>query len=218
MMLLVLSATLYAQKEVTKFLGIPVDGTKAAMIQKLKAKGFRSNPRMNNFLVGKFNGNDVNVYIVTNKGKVCRIMVAYANEVGASDVINQFNTLCSQFNQNKKYLCLDDYTLPENEDISYEMLVNNKQYNAVYYQLPPNKYGTTITDEMESYLLDRYTEDELKNLPDEKKREVFTELKENMINTFSNRPVWFTIRPFLSEYIIVLFYDNKYNQANGEDL
>ena len=35
--------TAYAQKDVTKFLGIPVDGTKAAMIQKLKNKGFRYN-------------------------------------------------------------------------------------------------------------------------------------------------------------------------------
>ncbi|WP_417178871.1 hypothetical protein [Barnesiella intestinihominis] len=39
-MLFVFSTALYAQKDVTKFLGIPVDGTKTAMIQKLKAKGF----------------------------------------------------------------------------------------------------------------------------------------------------------------------------------
>lgn len=41
--MLITSATLNAQdKDVTKFLGIPVDGTKAAMIQKLKTKGFKS--------------------------------------------------------------------------------------------------------------------------------------------------------------------------------
>ena len=32
--LLMLSVALYAQKEVTKFLGIPVDGSKSSMIQK----------------------------------------------------------------------------------------------------------------------------------------------------------------------------------------
>lgn len=39
-LMLTLSVAMYAQKDVTKFLGIPVDGTKSAMIQKLKAKGF----------------------------------------------------------------------------------------------------------------------------------------------------------------------------------
>ena len=38
--LCLLSAVAFAQKDVTKFLGIPVDGTKTQMIQKLKAKGF----------------------------------------------------------------------------------------------------------------------------------------------------------------------------------
>ena len=40
MMLLLLSISIYAQQNVTKFLGVPVDGSKAAMIQKLKEKGF----------------------------------------------------------------------------------------------------------------------------------------------------------------------------------
>ena len=43
LMLLLLSISIYAQQNVTKFLGIPVDGSKAAMIQKLKAKGFTYN-------------------------------------------------------------------------------------------------------------------------------------------------------------------------------
>ena len=38
--MLMLSIALHAQHNVTKFLGIPVDGTKASMIQKLKNKGF----------------------------------------------------------------------------------------------------------------------------------------------------------------------------------
>ena len=32
--------TSFAQNDVTKFLGIPVDGTKTAMIQQLKEKGY----------------------------------------------------------------------------------------------------------------------------------------------------------------------------------
>lgn len=40
-MLLISSLFIYAQQDVTKFLGIPVDGSKSEMIQKLKAKGIR---------------------------------------------------------------------------------------------------------------------------------------------------------------------------------
>ena len=40
MILLIVSLAVKAQKDVTKFLGIPVDGLKPAMIQKLKAKSF----------------------------------------------------------------------------------------------------------------------------------------------------------------------------------
>ena len=37
-MLVILPAALFAQKDVTKFLGIPVDGGKSEIIQKLKDK------------------------------------------------------------------------------------------------------------------------------------------------------------------------------------
>ncbi|MBF1393317.1 MAG: hypothetical protein HXN28_12415, partial [Prevotella histicola] len=54
LMLLLLSISIYAQQNVTKFLGIPVDGSKAAMIQKLKAKGFTYNT-ITDRLEGAFN-------------------------------------------------------------------------------------------------------------------------------------------------------------------
>ena len=53
--LLMLSVAMYAQNEVTKFLGIPIDGTKADMIQKIKAKGFSYNAQ-EDCLEGTFNG------------------------------------------------------------------------------------------------------------------------------------------------------------------
>lgn len=37
------SMVMYAQKDVIKFLGIPVDGTKEAVRQKLVEKGFKYN-------------------------------------------------------------------------------------------------------------------------------------------------------------------------------
>ena len=57
-----------------EFLGIPVDGPKSSMIQKLKAKGFRYNQRLD-CLTGEFNSSKVNISIATNKNKFWRIVV-----------------------------------------------------------------------------------------------------------------------------------------------
>ena len=82
----------FAQGDVTKFLGIPVDGYKSEMIQKLKAKGYQYSAAQECF-TGEFNGRDVNIFIGTNNNKVYRIMVADANYVSEGDIKIRFNTL-----------------------------------------------------------------------------------------------------------------------------
>ena len=57
------------EKDVTKFLGIPVDGAKSDMIQKLKEKGFVPSS-YKDMLEGEFNGTDVYISVVTNNNKV----------------------------------------------------------------------------------------------------------------------------------------------------
>ena len=44
-----------AQTDVTKFLGIPVDGDKSEMKEKLKSKGFTQSPYVEDVLTGVFN-------------------------------------------------------------------------------------------------------------------------------------------------------------------
>ena len=133
--LLMLSVALYAQKEVTKFLGIPVDGSKSSMIQKLKNKGFVYDPSAD-YLKGEFNGQQVDVYVVTNNNKVYRIMVCDKNDWDEGQIKIRYNTLCRQFANNQKYVPLDAEELSERENISYEMTVNKKEYQATYAQLP----------------------------------------------------------------------------------
>ena len=133
--LLMLSVALYAQKEVTKFLGIPVDGSKSSMIQKLKNKGFVYDPSAD-YLKGEFNGEQVDVYVVTNNNRVYRIMVCDKNDWDEGQIKIRYNTLCRQFANNQKYVPLDAEELSEGENISYEMTVHNKQYQATYAQLP----------------------------------------------------------------------------------
>ena len=56
---------------VLKFMGIPVDGSKTEVIQKLKEKGFKYDS-INDCLTGQFNGMDSRIFISTNKNKVDR--------------------------------------------------------------------------------------------------------------------------------------------------
>lgn len=134
--LLMLSVAMYAQNEVTKFLGIPIDGTKAAMIQKLKAKGFTYNAQLG-LLEGTFNGENVYISILTNKSKVWRIAVTDKTGRDEGQIKIRFNKLCQQFADNQKYYSLNGtQELSDDDDISYEMYAHHKQFEAIYYQLP----------------------------------------------------------------------------------
>ena len=103
--LMLMVAMLNAQVEVTKFLGIPVDGTKYEMISKLKAKGYTWNSNLE-CLEGEFNGREVQIYVVTNNNKVYRILVVDKNYLNETDIRIRFNTLLSQFKKNERYMSL----------------------------------------------------------------------------------------------------------------
>ena len=132
--MIVLAAGLHAQKDVTKFLGIPVDGTKSAMIQKLKAKGFTYNQK-DDLLEGEFNGEKVNIAIATQGNKVWRIMVVDQTSRNASQIRIRFNNLLSQFENNSKYVSLEpNKMIEEGENISYGITVEKKEYEADFFQ------------------------------------------------------------------------------------
>lgn len=213
-MTLMLSVTLYAQKDVTQFLGIPVDGNKPEMIKKLKEKGFTSSTTQKDVLVGEFNGTDVNIHIVTNNNKVYRIMVADVNSVSEGDIKIRFNNLCQQFQDNKRYIPLPDtsfsqYFLSEKEDISYQLLAKNKRYDAIFYQKSVN---------YDSLILERDNLLKKESFTDTDKDRLKIILAKLLDDTSFNKVVWFMIRQNYGKYYITMYYDNKYNKANGEDL
>ena len=188
--MIAISASVFAQKEVTKFMGIPVDGSPTEMIKKLKAKGFTTDedamqvvkrglidwdgPEV---LTGRFNGERVRVYIEVETNKVWRICLRDKNTRDETQIKIRFNTLVRQFEGNGKYVpYVDEQTIADDEDISYQMTVNKKQYQAGFVQ--KGEDGTV----------------------DEK------------------RFVWFTIGERSDGYYIVMYYENKYNEADGSDL
>lgn len=209
-----------AQHDVTKFLGIPVDGDKVEMIKKLKEKGYKTISYREGVLTGEFNGVNVNIYVVTNNNKVCRIMVADTNTRDETDIRIRLNRLCRQFKENKKYISatLEDNTIPEDEDISYQISVNKKRYESIYYQLPATIDSVAITNDIHTVLQSKYTEEQLNNPSDELIKEMFVTSISHILDKFSKNSVWFTISEFSGKYYISMYYDNEYNRANGEDL
>ena len=211
-MLLISSLFIYAQQEVTKFLGIPVDGSKSEMIQKLKAKGYTSSPLDKDVLVGEFNGADVNIHVVTNNNKVYRIMICDVNNIDERAIQIRFNRLCEQFVNNSKYssLPLEEYMIPDDEDISYEITVHKKRYEAVFYQ----KTDETFMAKQIEAAFPQYTKEQLANPSEELRAEIV-----NFVTQYiSKKAVWFMINERLGKYCITMYYDNEYNNANGEDL
>ena len=179
------------------------------MIEKLKAKGFKYNQRLD-YLTGEFNGNNVIISIATNNNKVWRIVLVDAIARDETEIRIRFNNLIRQFNKNTRYIpaYLTDPTIDDNEDISYEMSIRNKRYEAVFYQ--KSTQGIKIEQEYEKYL-------ETNSLSEEKANELTKEMYATRESN-SKRLVWFMIDGNYSDYRIYMFYDNEYNHSDGEDL
>lgn len=211
--------SVYAQKDVTKFLGFDVDGPKSEFIRKLKTKGFeQNNIGDNDFLAGRFNGVDVHVYIITENGLVSRVMICDENTVDETDIKIRFNHLCKQFKDNGKYRSLNDYTIPDSENIGYEMTVNKKRYEAVFYQMPDESAMERLQGEFINQISSKYTPEQLEALTEEIKTEMMAEAASFLFTHIANKSVWFIISEYYGKYYITMFYDNEYNRPQGEDL
>lgn len=214
---------------VTTFLGIPIDGSKQAMISSLKAKGFTWNSTLE-CMEGEFNGEDVYIHIVTNNNKVYRLAIENKIPSSESQIKIRYNKLCQQFEANGRYVPItgksDNFELDENEDISYNLTVKNKEYQAGFYQLS-RKIDTTGKAK---YIKERIGSDKNWESRSNAYKKTTIELYEEQF--FRNqmdaviqdedtpyRVVWFSIHEAkYSRYTIWMYYDNMKNQANGDDL
>lgn len=136
-----LSICAFGQQKIMKFLGIPIDGYKSEMIESLKAKGFNYDSK-NDCFTGEFNGYDVNIFIVTNNNKVYRIYIADTNPIDEANIKVRYNNLYNQLKNNGKYLCIGGEELTDKDDISYEMTVHNKRYEANFIPIDAEVRGS----------------------------------------------------------------------------
>lgn len=228
LILLFVVLSMNAQNEVVRFMGIPVDGTKAEMISKLEKKGFIYNKK-EDWLEGRFNGEEVAVFVHTNNELVDRIMVASSNPVSETDIKIKFNTLVSQFENNDKYMPgEEDQYIGEDVDISYEMSIRNKRFQASFHQT----YSKEEIEAIRPYIEDHYDDlvdtfnnsvflrDEGIVLGDNREENVNGFLMMFSLNYALGNVVWFMISESnrYNQYNINIFYDNLSNRPNGEDL
>lgn len=215
----------FAQNIATfKFLGVPVDGRKSEFISALKNKGFTYDVE-NDCLIGKFNGLESHIYVSENYGKVDRVAVMDANTVSEAQIRIRFNNLLQQFKDNdKKYFSLgDNDPIPDSEDISYELTVHNKVYEAAFYFNPYYGYN----DEDRAKLAETAVEQIRAGMAS---GEYSSDLSDETVASLANLQairnalkdttgqVWFRIAEFYGKYYICLYYDNLKNRPNGEDL
>lgn len=212
--LFALPIAISAQNDVTQFLGIPVDGTKSEMIKNLISKGFSNVSNEEGRLKGEFNGVNSHIIIATNNNLVRRIAVLDAYPSDEENIKKRFNKLLRQFQNNDKYLPTEDssllnYIIPEEEDISYEMLVNKKFYQAMFYQ-KTLAYDLLLAEQEDQ-------NQKIGSLSSEDIIDLATRKIEELYNCF-NKKVWINLNQNSSGFYITIFYDNIYNEANGDDL
>ena len=147
-----MTITAIAQESNTiKFLGIPVDGTKKEMISKLQAKGYEYDAYSDD-LFGEFNGTNAVIFVQTVNNRVWRIGIADADmNSDEANIKIRYNRLFEQLSNNGKYEVADGSTLEENENISYEMSVHKKRYDAAFAFKDKSIHGLVWYSIMEEY-------------------------------------------------------------------
>lgn len=216
----------FAQKDVTTFLGIPVDGTKSEMINKLKAKGFVHVAELD-LLKGIFNGTDSYIGIQTNNNNIVwRIVVIDANPSSETEIKYRYNYLFDMFCKKKdKYVGGSKANrIPEDERISYEMTVHNKRYEASFFQAVDTTLidFETVRERLNNAVKLKFSEEQLQNPTIEEKAEigkfVDDEINKQYYELLESKHVWFMINEKNGEYFIFMYYENKYNNTIGDDL
>ncbi len=65
---------------------------------------------------------------------------------------------------------------------------------------------------------EKYSERELANPTADMIRELTKIAVTYATDLISKKSVWFMISELYGKYVIIMYYDNEYNRANGEDL
>ena len=80
------------------------------------------------------------------------------------------------------------------------MKVNNKRYEAVFYQNPVITDSIAMANELKEILLQKYSEKELENPTEDIKTDITKMGVSYAMDLISKKPVWFIISDFYGKY------------------
>lgn len=214
--LLSLSHNLYAADGVTQFLGIPVDGPKSEMIQKLKAMGYEY-VEGEDFFTGYYFGNPVYLFIQTNNDKVSRIILYDINQRTEEEIKYRFNALYDKFATSDRYVRLGkkDVILTEKDKLAYEMKQHNRIHKAVFRQIKETDPDLNMSMATAPAVGVRQIElDKLKFDYKERRRRMHARaigyVNRHNQESFPSQ-VWFVISERFGKFGMVMLYDNVPN-------
>ena len=217
----IMTVCVLAETYPTKFLGIPIDGSKQEMIRKIQGKGFLYNKQLDCF-TGVFIGEKVVVSLRTYEGKVCQVMVSSLQSYSEKQIKDKFNNLMKQFNEHPNYISapLEQAYIDKKERVSREISQNGKKYAAYYMQITHDLDTTIWMKDMERIahdVVDQLGDIDSLSEHDKDLTGIYIEQKA-MRQQYLHNIVWFKIIENKGKYSIGLYYDNLYNQSLGSDI
>ena len=215
-MFLMITVTAIGKVEITRFLGIPVDGPKDEMVMNLKAKGYTYNSD-EDYFTGYYFGHPVYLFIQTNNEKVSRIILYDVIQRNEEEIKYRFNDIYTQFITSDRYERMNkrDKSLTADYDLAYEMKFHKYLHKAVFKQVK-----AVETDEyIKRACAPAVTEHEIdfEALADdfrEHRRRMYARAlghaNRHDENSFPSQ-VWFVISERFGKFGMVLMYDNVRN-------
>ena len=111
--------------------------------------------------------------------------------------------------------------IPDDEDISYEIRINKKRYEASFYYNPiqdDEELANKIVEEAANEIKESVDEEVLASKTDEEKQQMLLLIAGKKVIQMTTGLVWFTIIEEYGKMSIAIYYENKNNRPNGEEL
>ena len=124
-----------AQKYPTRFLGFPVDGSKAVMMENLKSRGYKYH-RTGDYFTGFYFGEPVYIFLNTRNSRLNRVLVYDVIQRDSLEIKKRFNQVYLRFRDNPLYVYMSGKKgrISTTENIAIGISHYSKNYKAVYGQ------------------------------------------------------------------------------------
>ncbi|MBR4119675.1 MAG: hypothetical protein IKK64_06310, partial [Bacteroidales bacterium] len=108
-----------------------------------------------------------------------------------------------------------NYNIPKGENISYEMSADKKKYRAIFFQALQKIDIIEIKSEIKSKITEICVEKGERTILEKECNKFFIKY---LLGLLLKKSVKIAISESNGQYYITMYYDNVYNQTNGEDL